>query len=331
MSTTSTYVTPGIVIPGARTLGRGFGTYWATKSGAGRIPSLLFVFAFVLLGAAPIETVQNLAAEISIPVLGLVLGVAGIFIPVLVNWLLSKTRLGVLGALLTTLTGLYLVTGASPLDDAAILNASAAFAGLYLLGVVLHEAAHAVVGVKTGLHLRGMALAPWGAACSFAEDEMTELPTWRSMLWTTVAGPLTSLAFGTTLLGAASVTEGPIATTLRGVAMLNLALGALNLLPVLPMDGGFVAAALRWRRHPEWSCTEATESVRPWGKMVFPAIGAISVLVAVLNPNPTTIIFAVQLSTLVPLMKWASKAIAGDNAALKELRKQEREIEQLSA
>lgn len=325
---TSTYVTPGVVIPGARTLGRGFGTYWAIKPGAGRIPSLLFMFAFIMLDATPITVLQDRAIEALPGVIGASIGMVVIFVPVAVNWLLSRTAIGVSAALVATLTGMYLVAGVNPFVDQTILVTSMTFAGLYLAGVILHEASHAYVGVKTGLHLRGMALAPWGAACSFAEDEMTELPTWQSMFWTTLAGPLTSIAFGSILLSSSTMMNDPMSTAFNGVGMLNVALGVLNLIPVLPMDGGFVAAALRWRRHPEWSCSDATNSVRHWRRFVFPALGAISVLAAVTNPSPLTIIVALQMVTLVPLLKVASKAIHGDNLALKNLRLQEKEIEQ---
>jgi len=116
--------------------------------------------------------------------------------------------------------------------------------------VVFHELAHSVVARYYGIKVRKIVLYPIGGV-----SEIEEIPDNPSQEWRmAVAGPLTSLLLGVALL-AISLPFSPqlltallsLSTTgnfLFDLAILNLLLGAFNLIPAFPMDGGRVFRAL---------------------------------------------------------------------------------------
>ena len=116
--------------------------------------------------------------------------------------------------------------------------------------VVFHELAHSVIARHYGIKVRKIILYPIGGV-----SEIEEIPDNPSQEWRmAVAGPLTSLVLGVALLGV-SLVISPQAfsiysfTTITGnfltdLATLNILLGAFNLIPAFPMDGGRVFRAL---------------------------------------------------------------------------------------
>ena len=65
-----------------------------------------------------------------------------------------------------------------------------------------------------------------------------------------MVGPLTSIAVGAAALGLWFVTpEGLLLMVVEGLAAANLLVGALNLVPGLPLDGGRVLKSAVWQRH----------------------------------------------------------------------------------
>lgn len=109
------------------------------------------------------------------------------------------------------------------------------------VGVLVHELGHALAARGAGL-APSITLHGFGGTTSWA-------PTRPVGPWTqigiTAAGP----ALGITVGGLAWAllnwgAAGPAATVLRDVMWVNLGWGVLNLLPVLPLDGGQIAGAL---------------------------------------------------------------------------------------
>jgi len=118
--------------------------------------------------------------------------------------------------------------------------------------VVFHELAHSVVARRNGIKVRKIILYPIGGV-----SEIEEVPENPSIEWRmAVAGPITSLVLGGGLLVInlfvriqiplsivpASIPSG--GDLLLDLGVLNVLLGAFNLIPAFPMDGGRVFRAL---------------------------------------------------------------------------------------
>jgi Zn-dependent protease/predicted transcriptional regulator len=120
-----------------------------------------------------------------------------------------------------------------------------------LMAVVVREIARAIAAAWFGLELRSVLLLPTGGLLSFATPEATEraaTPEMQKRM--AVIGPIANISFGL-LLAAAVMTitpeinllERPWVTPshlLRAAVWINLLLGAVNLLPASPLDGGRV-------------------------------------------------------------------------------------------
>lgn len=116
--------------------------------------------------------------------------------------------------------------------------------------VVFHELAHSIIARHYGIKVRKIILYPIGGVSEI--EEITDNPSqeWRMA----VAGPLTSVVLGVALLAVSLVTSTQAFTfstftTITGnfltdLATLNILLGAFNLIPAFPMDGGRVFRAL---------------------------------------------------------------------------------------
>jgi Zn-dependent protease len=122
---------------------------------------------------------------------------------------------------------------------------------LLLLAVFVREIARAVGAAWFGLELRSILLLPTGGLMSYATPEATELASTPAMQKRMgVIGPIANIVFGL-LLGAIALTFSPEVNLvdrpwlspsylLRAAVWMNLLLGAVNLLPAAPLDGGHV-------------------------------------------------------------------------------------------
>jgi Zn-dependent protease/CBS domain-containing protein len=125
---------------------------------------------------------------------------------------------------------------------------------LLLLAVAVREVARALAAAWFGLELRGILLLPTGGLMTYGTIDATERASLPAMQRRMAAvGPLASIGFGL-LLGAivlasapgVNLIEKPWITPshlLRAAVWLNLLLGAINLLPAFPLDGGRVFRA----------------------------------------------------------------------------------------
>ena len=117
------------------------------------------------------------------------------------------------------------------------------FAVILYLSVLLHEASHAVVAQRLGYGVTSITLHFLGGMTEI--DGAARKP--RHEFWIAVVGPLTSLAVGLVAYGASVVTPpGLVHAAIQGLAVINIIIGVLNLVPGLPLDGGRVLKALVW-------------------------------------------------------------------------------------
>ena len=116
--------------------------------------------------------------------------------------------------------------------------------------VVLHELGHALVARHLGVRVAGIELHFFGGAAKIVDvprragDEIA----------IAAAGPAVSFA----LAGIAALLPGPF---FQLVAWINLVIGAFNLIPALPMDGGRILRALLARRTSYLRATEISVKV----------------------------------------------------------------------
>jgi CBS domain-containing protein len=139
---------------------------------------------------------------------------------------------------------------------AAVENGSAARGmllwGFLLLAVAVREVARGIAGAWFSLEVTGILLLPTGGLPTYAgvdsEKRAAEPRVQRVMA---LVGPLANLLFGAVLAGFILTVEPAVdlistpwispGRLLRTLIWVNLLLGALNLLPAWPLDGGRVA------------------------------------------------------------------------------------------
>lgn len=115
---------------------------------------------------------------------------------------------------------------------------------LYVASAVLHEVVHGLVGGGK----RGVVVYPFGAGIPFRTRDLQNAPG-RALL-AALAGPAFNLILGGLLLvmsdrlGVSPEGAPDIRALIIPLAWINVAFGALNLVPAIPFDGGWALAAV---------------------------------------------------------------------------------------
>jgi Zn-dependent protease len=116
---------------------------------------------------------------------------------------------------------------------------------LFFLSVLAHELSHSVVAVRMGIPVRGITLFIFGGVSHLAHEARRPLTEFL----VAVVGPLSSVALGLLFLGLQELL-GESRESLEAVSqelfLINLSLGAFNMLPGFPLDGGRVLRAAVW-------------------------------------------------------------------------------------
>ena len=133
----------------------------------------------------------------------------------------------------------------------------------FLVSVIAHELAHALVGRRLGVHASTIVLGFVGGLAPL--NIVAASP--RHELAIALSGPLLSVVVGVSAIGVgvlAGVTTGlaALAGSLIVLGALNLILAGLSLLPGMPLDGGRVVRAFAWARtHDRDRAGKATATV----------------------------------------------------------------------
>ena len=118
---------------------------------------------------------------------------------------------------------------------------------LFYLGLVAHEAAHAVVARRNGIGVRRITLWLFGGVSELEGEALTPGADFRIA----VVGPIVSFVLSGVfaLLAALAASAGSLVpeAALGWLAWMNLLLGGFNLIPASPLDGGRVLRAALWR------------------------------------------------------------------------------------
>ena len=128
---------------------------------------------------------------------------------------------------------------------------SLGYAVLLYASVLLHELAHTVVALRSGLPVRRISLYFLGGVSEIEKPSTAP----RQEAWIAAAGPLLSVLLGIAAYAVEqALEEGSVGRLLASALVYsNLLVGAFNMLPGLPLDGGRVVSAAVWgatgRRH----------------------------------------------------------------------------------
>lgn len=188
------------------------------------------------------------------------------------------------------------------------------FAVVLFGSVFLHELAHAVAGRLAGYRVAAVELNIWGGFTRFEPREQADSPrsAWTSFT-ISVVGPVVNLALGGAgwlILG--GLERGSVAWLLLfGFSLANLALGAINLLPGIPLDGGWALQAVFWRI--TGSPFIGTILAAWVGRLIALGFVAWAVLQPLLTGGRPDLV-TVMWTTAIAVMIWVSAADAAKNA-----------------
>jgi Zn-dependent protease len=122
--------------------------------------------------------------------------------------------------------------------------AAFAFVVAFTLSILVHELAHALAARRFGIPVHEINLGLFAAGTHIEGERKSPLEEFAI----SVVGPLASLTVGgLALLGTRAVGDGVADVALYELAAANLLIGVTNLLPGLPLDGGWVLRAVIWK------------------------------------------------------------------------------------
>lgn len=153
--------------------------------------------------------------------------------------------------------------------------AALATALLFVLSVLGHELSHALVARRFGVKVTGITLFVFGGATTMESDP--KRPGQEALI--VAAGPLASLVIAA-VLWVIQLPLDPkgVGGIIGWLAFINLLLGAFNLVPGFPMDGGRLLRSLLWRlRGDRYAATRSAATI---GQFVAYGLIALGVLLA---------------------------------------------------
>jgi Zn-dependent protease len=133
----------------------------------------------------------------------------------------------------------------SRVSDGEAYLLAVAFVLLLLLSVLLHEIGHLAVARAFGLPVRSITVTLLAGFTEITEQPQTPAREYA----VAVCGPMVSLLLaGVAVAGATACPDDSVGQLLlEGAAATNGAIGVLNLLPGLPLDGGRVLQSIIWQ------------------------------------------------------------------------------------
>jgi len=151
------------------------------------------------------------------------------------------------GILFFMLGGSYLPTISPELSALNTWTLALAIAAFFALSVAAHELGHSLTSIRLGIPVRAIRLHLLGGL-SQLDREPTRA---RDEFLIALAGPAVNLGLSVAFWGLMSAGVDNVGLKLttfgRLLATANLWLGGLNLIPVLPLDGGRLVGAVIWR------------------------------------------------------------------------------------
>lgn len=192
-----------------------------------------------------------------------------------INWSVLVIFALIAGGLYVGLPGLLEELELPPAAPSTTAVAALVTAVVFLLSLLAHELAHAVIAVRNGIDVEGITLWLFGGVAKLdgeASDPAAELRI-------AAVGPLVSVAlaaaFGALAVGGYLLAAPALVTvTIGWLGIINLILAIFNLFPAAPLDGGRILRAFLWWRRgdPVSAAVTASRSGRVFG-FVLIAVG----------------------------------------------------------
>ena len=165
--------------------------------------------------------------------------IMGIPIRVHFSWLI------IFGLITWSLSTFYFPKAAPQLPVAAYWINGAVAALLLFVSVAFHELSHSFVALKYKLSIINITLFIFGGVAQMKGEP----PSPKAEFRIAIAGPLSSFFLSMIFGIAYNVATTQVTKALFSyLAQLNLILGAFNLIPGFPMDGGKVVRAFLWKK-----------------------------------------------------------------------------------
>lgn len=179
------------------------------------------------------------------------------------SWPIGAVLLGVI----------YFASFGTLLPTGQAVAVSAVAVVVLFLSVLAHEISHGVTGRLLRRPPESYTLTLLGGHTTFRGPD----PSPRTMALISLAGPCANLALAALAWAGSGLTS--IGVYLLPVAIVNLVLGLFNLAPGLPMDGGFIVAALGWYATGD---REKGMEISGWtGRVIAILIGIVALALAV--------------------------------------------------
>ena len=185
------------------------------------------------------------------------------------------------------------------------------FAVILYVSVLLHEVSHAMMARRFGFTVSSITLHFLGGMTAIEGESRRP----KEEFLIAVVGPITSIAVG--LVGYLLFLVSPgglIALATGGLALANLLVGVLNLVPGLPLDGGRVLRAAIWRFT---GSMHTGTVVAGWGgRLAAVALLLYPLLVQSITDEPADLI-DYALAFVIALFLWSGATQAMNSARLR--------------
>jgi Zn-dependent protease len=186
------------------------------------------------------------------------------------------------------------------------------FAVLFYLALLVHEGAHAKAAQYYGFRVDSITLHLLGGHTSIEGEARTP----GQEFWIAIVGPIASLLVGGVAYAAMQWLPviGLLWLTLGALALTNLAVGVLNLLPGLPLDGGRVLKAAWW----QISGNPLSGTIAAgWGGRLLAILVALWPLWAILQGQGPPATTQIVLNLVLAAFLWTSATAAMAHAQIR--------------
>ena len=168
----------------------------------------------------------------------------------------------VFGLITWSLSSRYFPVAAPDLPIASYWVKGVLAALLLFASVAFHELAHSYVAQKYKLSIESITLFIFGGVAQMKGES----PHPKAEFWIAIAGPLSSFFLSAFFFILMMNTLGGAKALFFYLAQINLILGAFNLIPGFPMDGGRVLRAAIWSKTKNFYY--ATQKASSIGRMI---------------------------------------------------------------